>query len=133
VFASDRNIVLSSFEVLSNGIRNARRVFGTSVIKIAFRKFTVRRLKWLTQHRVMSQPFKLWRFLWDATRTGKHKIARCGIKGNAQTKNRNWSTRSLGFRSLMPGGDSFGPVGECMVETYTSERDGPTGVAYKSS
>jgi hypothetical protein len=39
VFVSDRSIVLSSLEVLSSGIRNARRVSGTSVINIAFRKF----------------------------------------------------------------------------------------------
>jgi hypothetical protein len=110
----------SSFEVLSNGIRNARKVFGISVIRIAFRKFTIRRLKWLTQHRAMSQPFKLRRFLQDRTCTGKHKIDRCGINRNAQTKNRNWSMRLPGFRSLMSGGDSFGPGGECMVEDSTA-------------
>src|SRR6266404_7177244 len=48
---------------------------------------------------VIQAPFPFWRFRQASTRTGKRKIAWCGINSSTPAKNTSSSTRSAGLRS----------------------------------
>jgi hypothetical protein len=80
-----------------------KKVSGTSVINAEFVKFQLRRLK--TMYTAGSHPLTspVAVFPGEVDVRGKRRTALCGMNRNALPKNRNWSTRSLGFRNLVPG------------------------------
>jgi hypothetical protein len=73
------------------------------VINAEFVEFQLRRLKtmYTADSHPLSSPVTV--FPGEVDVHGKRRTALCGMNRNALPKNRNWSTRSLGLRNLVPG------------------------------
>jgi hypothetical protein len=103
-FSRPRNwLVLSSFLDPAGWNQKCNEKPERSVISAEFVMVQPRRLKlmYAAASRPLTGPAA--EFPGESTFTGKRRTASCGTNRNAPPKNRNWFTRSLGFRSLVPG------------------------------
>jgi len=114
---SDSRQLARPVEVSLNGRRNATlhlvRRPRTSLVRVNFQNWQVGLMSALAASTTFpSVP----RFRRGTMRTGKRKIAQCGMNRSMRARNASWFTRSAGLRNSGSGGVFCDPIGRSRAE-----------------